>query len=335
VDYELTGTMKRIRRSCRLTIADELGELAPVEPGEFLFPGERIRLDRGILFPSGPVWWPMFEGIVSSFDAEMRGIVSLAAEDPVSNMQADPFGEPLVIPDGMPASEALRVLWEPVLGSAAFGELDDGGRVTALRTFLGDEQRLDAVLSLMFDLGLEVSVTRTGLVELRPRPDPTSAAAVAVVREFRSLPGEAAWLTLARSGSDQPVNEVVVNLIRPDLPTLTAVQSVTDEASPVHWRRIGRRTRHHQTSQVGDQAALNALAEQYLVEYTLNVDTIRGDIARDHRLDPRDIVLVQEPRSRTDDRYRLNRVSHPVTRGARTTLEASRVLPIFLLEQAA
>jgi hypothetical protein len=260
----------------------------------------------------------------------MSGTINLSAEDPLSALE-QPFGDPVTLPDGMAAAEALRTLWEPVLGEDAFGDMDDGGRVTVLRVFAEEEDRLDSGLSLMSDLGLEVGVSRTGLVELQERPDPTNTDAVTVVREFLPDPGVAASLDLARSGSDKPYNRVVVLLERPDLATLRAEASITDPASDIHEDRIGRRVApYYRTSQVGDQAALNALAQQLLIEYVLNVDTVRHSAIPDHRLDAGDVIYTREPRTRTDDRFRINRVSHPVTTGA-MSLDTSRVLPLFLL----
>ena len=329
VDDDLT---RAVRRSASISVVDETGGLSPHEAGDMLFTGERVRLETGILRGSTPTYVQMFEGIVTSFAGSMAGTLELAAEDPTSLLD-QPFGEPVTIGDGMSAEDVVRLVAEPVLGSSETWSLDGGGRIVTLRTWAEDDRRLGSLVQLMHDLGLELFADRFGELVLRPRLDPTVAAAVTVVREFVPTAGLAAWLDLVRSGSDQPHNRFVVVSERPDQPTLRGIAEVTDPSSPIHRDRIGLRQAdiYRLDTAAADQAAVNAVAQQMMIEDSLTLDTVRGTAMPDPRLDAGDVVQISEPRSGTDDRYRITRISHGP---ASMSLEAARVLPLALAESA-
>lgn len=323
---------RHIRRTAEVTLVNRDGALSPQRPGDLFHPGSYVRLERGAIISGHRSYLPMMTGVVAAFRAGMDGRLSLHIEDPFY-LLAQPFGEVVVIAAGTGAADALRTVWEPVLGDGSGWSLDADGRTVATRVFLEDEDRLSAVVAWMADLGLEVYADRLGLPTLQPIPDPSTAAAVTVVKDFRADP---TILSLERSGDRLAYNRTIVETSPTDgSEPVRAIAEVTDPTSPIHEDRIGLRTAPvYRSAQVTDQAAANAVAKALLVEYSLVGDSIGGTAIPDPTLDEGDVVTVGETVSGADDRYRIERITHPVTTGA-LSFEATKVLPLFLLEDAA
>lgn len=313
------------RRSGTVELANPDGALSPQGPEDLAFPGNLVRVERGAVIDGGRAYALIATLSIASFGATMAGRLSLPLEDVLAPL-AQPFGEVLTVSTGMTAADLVRLAWEPVLGDPSGWDLDDGGRTVAARTYLEDEDRLGAIAATMADLGLEVYSDRTGNVVLRPIPDPTAAT---TVRSFSRLAGTATMLDLERTGSRQPYNRVVVIGESPDRPTYRAVAEVTDPTSPIHADRIGLRTAPlYRSAQIPDQATANAVAAATLVGYSLYQDAVGGTVFPALELDEDDVVEFVEPISGANDRYRLDRVSHPIVAGG-TTLAATKVLPVF------
>jgi hypothetical protein len=320
---------RHVRRACAISLANPTGSLSPQRPGDLFFGGARLLIERGVVVGRGVAWAPTFSGIVTSFRAGMDGRLDVAGEDPFA-LLAQPMGDVVSIEDGMRASDAIAQLWEPVLeplvGAASGWTLDDAGRVVARRSWTEDDERLRAGVELMADLGLEVFADRRGVPVLRPIPDPTTAT---TVRTFRQVAGEASMVDLSRSGSSRPYNRSIAISESPDRDDFRGVAEVTDPSSPVHRDRIGLQTGPiHRSAQMPDQAATNAVALARLVEFALYQDAVGGSAIPDPTLDEGDVVTFVDPVSGANDRYRLDRVTHPVTQGA-MALEATKVLPLF------
>lgn len=313
------------RRSATVELANPDGALSPQDVDDLAFPGARMRLERGAVIEDGRAYGLLATVRIATFTAGMDGRLALICQD-VLEVLAQPFGEVVTITADTPAAEVVRTAWEPVLGDSSAWALDDAGRTVAARSFLEDEDRLAAVAQLMADLGLEVYSDRTGNVVLRPVPDPTTAT---TVRRFVRAAGRAEMLDLTRSGSRQPYNRVVVIAESPDRPTLRAIAEVTDPASPIHRDRIGLRTAPiHRSAQIPDQAAANAVAAALLLEYSLFQDAVGGTSFPALELDEGDVVEYVEPISGANDRYLLDRVTHPLVTGG-TLQAATKVLPVF------
>jgi hypothetical protein len=235
----------------------------------------------------------------------------------------------VTITEGTAADDALRTLWEPILGDSTDWTLDADGRTTSRRVFLDDEDVLGATVELMAALGLEVFADRRGLPVLRPIPDPADTDAVVIVREF--VPGRTSTLLdLQRTGDRLPYNRVVVVGELTDGATVRSVLEVTNPASPLHPDAIGVRTAPvFRSDQIPDQAAANAVARALLTEHSLFGDRVSGTAVPDLRLDEDDVVMLREPVTATDDRYRIERITHPVTTGA-LVLDAAKILPLVL-----
>jgi hypothetical protein len=328
VDYDLT---RAARRSCRLMLLND-GTLSPHDPADPFFRGERIRAELGYMIGTGTTWLPMFEGLVTQFGATMDGELAITAEDPMSALDQS-LGVQTIIPEGTLARVALVALASPVLGSWDNWTFNDNSQVTPLRTWLEDDNRLEAIVTLMKDLGLEVFSDRRGELVLQPRPDPGNTAAVVEVRRFERSAGLASFLDLERSGSDQPINKVIAIGERPDAEVVRGEAQVTHYASPIHPSRIGLHVKVYRSSQIPDAGTAYTIAQQILVEEALSIDAVRGSAIPDPRLDEGDVVLIREPASGTDDQYRIEQVSHSLT-GGEMSLSSTRVLPIFLTNAA-
>jgi hypothetical protein len=318
-----------VRRSGSMTLANPRGDLSPRIVGDTFYTGARFRAERGVVITGVATWIPLATLVVTGFAAAKGGALLVTGEDPLS-LLAQPFGEVATVKAGTPAADALRQLWAPVLDAVGMGAswvLDDGGRRTALRVFLEDEDRLAAGLALMADLGLIAHADRLGQPVLLPAPDPM-AAGVATVRELR--PGATSLLLdLERRGSSRPYNRVIVDVVATDRPAIRAIVEITDPGSPIHKDRIGVQTAPvYRTTQTPSQAAANAVARALLTEYALANDQVTSSLVPDPTLEEDDVVMFEEAVSGTADRYRLDRLTHPLLTGP-LQVEASKVMPVL------
>lgn len=316
------------RRSASLSLIDADGTLTPTDPGDLLFTGAWFRIERGAVIDGHPEYLSLATLVVGGFACDMLGrVVSITGQDPLS-LLAGPFGDAVPIPDRTPAEDALRILWEPILGNGDDWPLDGGGRLMPLRAFLPADDRLDAVVRYFAAAGLEVYADRLGRPLMRPTSDATTAPAVAAVKDFR--PGaDATLLRLSRRGNQRVFNQVTVVSNAPSGPDLRVVLTVDDPASPVHPDRIGLRPAPPFVSaQIPDQAAANAIARQRLASYAFATDTVDGEAVPDITLDAGDVVTIDEPLSGTSGRYRIDTITLPVTTGS-MSLTAGRIVPLI------
>jgi hypothetical protein len=327
-----TDRTRDVRRACRLTIANVDGYFTPHEPGDLFFPGEWIALERGALLDGEAQYVRMFTGPITSARPDMNGTLGLTAEDPMSLLRQQ-FGEPDSLAAGTSAEDAMIRICDPVLTIPSTDWLmDAGGRTIADTVIDEDQERLGTLVAMMAAMGLEVFADRYGVPVLQAKPDPTVEATGAIVRAFRQEPGVAAMTDMARETTDLPINRVIVVVERPDGTVLRAVADVTDTDSSIHSDRIGLQVAPIlHSALVSDQASANAVARNLLIEYTLNQDTVSGSAIPDITLDEGDVVSFDETVTGTDARYRLERVTYPIVGGEDMTLDATRVLPIFLL----
>jgi hypothetical protein len=324
--YDLS---RLVRRQTQVALQNADGSLSPRAPGDLLHTGAVFALDRAV---GRADFRRMGTFVVASFAAGMDGRLSLRGEDPLS-LLVQPFGEPVVIAAGTSCEDALRALWAPVLDPSGDGEgwdLDSDGRTVPLRVFLPDEDRLSAVVTFLAAQGLDVYADRLGRPRMRPTVDPGEAA-VTVVRGFR--PGDGGTLMdLERSGSRRAYNRVRVESSAPDRAVVGTTLDVTDTASPLHASRIGVQAAPiFRSAEILDQAAATSVARRLLREYAQALDTVSGEAVPDESLDEGDVVTFDEHVSGADDRYRLERVTHPVAGGdgRAMSLEASRVVSLY------
>jgi hypothetical protein len=318
---------RAVRRSGSATLANPTGSLSPQRPGDYLFTGERIRLERGAIIGQSRVYGTLITGVVTGFQAEMSGHLSITVEDPMS-LLAQPFGVVVSIEAGTSAADALVTLWGPVLGDASDWTLDDAGRACPLRVFMEDDDRLSAVTAFLADMGLEAFADRSGQVVLQPIPDPSTQTAATAVRGF--LPGDdATLLDLVRSGDSRPYNRVVVVIETTDgAPTIRSEVSVTDASSPIHPDRIGIQTAPIHRLTGGGLADANAAGRALLIQYSLFTDAVSGTAIPDQGIEAGDVVTLAESVSGATDLYVVDSVQHPVVTGS-MSIAATRVVPLF------
>lgn len=317
---------RMVRGSGDLAIANPDGALTPQAPGDPFFGGERLRLEQGAYGDNGqPLWTVTFTGVVTGWSADMMGGLSVSVEDPTS-LLAQPMGEAVSVPAGMSAEDALRLLWEPVLGDSDAWVLDGDGRSVSAGSWGADADRLAAGSELMAGLGLEVYADRLGRVVLQPVPDPTAQD---LARTFTTSSRNATALGLARHGTRQPYNRVVVVVDDPARPTFHAVADVDEPGSPIHADAIGLRVAPvHRSALIPDQASANAVARALLGWYSRYADSVDGGFFPDPELLEGDVVSLTESITGTADRYLVESVTLPVVTGS-MSLATSKVLPLF------
>jgi hypothetical protein len=302
------------------------GSLSPQLATDLFATGNPFRIERGVILDGARLATTLGTLVVTRFDAGMDGRLAISGEDRLT-LLAQPFGDQTTVDGALTAEDALRMLWQPVLGDGSGWELDGGGRTVGVTQVLAEsDDRLAATVQLMADLGLEVFADRTGNVVMRPIPDPTTQA---IVHTFARLPGQAAALDLTRSGDRLPYNRSVVIVTRPDGSVFRAVADVTDPESPIHADRIGLRVGPiYDSSQIPDQASANEVATSRLIAFSLFQDSIGSSMLVDETLDESDVVAVDEPIAGADDSYRIEAITWPLTTGP-MQLSLSRVVPLF------
>ena len=263
--------------------------------------------------------------VVSSFDGEMRGALGLRLEDTTDVLQQD-FGAAVTLSSTTRASRALRILWEPVLGDGSAWDLDDGSAVLgAAQTYTEDDERLHAGAALMADLGLEVYTDREGVPVLSQLTDPTI---LEVAHTFEEASGMARATSFTRSGEFRPVNRQVVVGDNLDGPVIRGEAVITDPSHPWHPERIGLRTAAlYRSARVTTTYAAVTLAKALLYERAW-ADSVSWSGVPDITVEAGDLARFVESQTQTDDRYRIDRVTLPVTTGE-MRIEATLVVPLF------
>jgi hypothetical protein len=323
---------RTVRRRGSVTLSNVAADLTPHVPGDLLYTGALVRLERGERGTDGtPAYEPLATLVVASFVAGMDGSLELSGEG-VTSLLAQPFGDAVVITEGTSPEAALRELWAPVLDPTDDGaawDLDGGGKRMPLRSFLPDEDRLDSVVRYFAASGLDVYEDRLGQPTMVPTVDLTAALSVAVVRDFE--PGlESILLSLRRTGGRRAYNRVIVESNAPGGPALRVVLDVSDTSSPLHRSRIGLQTAPtFRSAQMPDLAAAGVIARRLLTEYAFGTDSVSGSAVPDISLDAGDVVTIEEPRSGTTGRYRLDSLTLPVVEGS-MSLTAGRVVPLLV-----
>lgn len=316
------------RFSGSVTLADPDGALSPASAADPAWPGSLCRVETGAVVRGRRALLPLGTFRISGFGSTMAGTLRLTLED-MLEIARQPYGDQVTIPDGTRAADAVVALLAAIvdpLGGGASWHLDDDGRTLPARTFLDDEEVLASVVSYLGAQGLQLRADRMGDVVLEPIPDYSTAASV---RTIRQEPGVAVMTDHERSASEIPFNRVIVIAENPDRPTFRADVRVTDPASPIHPDIVGVRTAPVvRSGEIADQAACNQVAAAELVRRSLYQDATGSSIYPDPRLEAGDVVETFEPRSRTDGRYRLDRITTPVLGGTQR-LDASKVVPVF------
>ena len=177
-DVQVTSERTRTPRTTgSLDMANIGGLLSPRQPGDLFYTGELLRVEIGSAVNLGFAWVPLGTLVVTSATPQMDGSLSVECEDPTWLLQQQ-LGETITIGAGTAADVALRRLWEGYLPPGTTWQLDAGGRTVGTdRVWIESDNRLDAGLSLMSDLGLEVYADRLGSIILGPaqiRPAPPS-----------------------------------------------------------------------------------------------------------------------------------------------------------------
>jgi hypothetical protein len=319
VTYDRT---RQVRRTGTLTLLDQDGDLTPTSAVDAFATGQHLRIERGIA-PGAYLSLGTFT--VISFEGMMSGALRLRLEDTTYDLRQD-FGDAVTISARTRASAALRALWEPVLGDGSDWLLDDdSAAVGGAQTYSDDDERLYVGVQLMTDLGLEVYADRGGSPVLTPASDPTTFA---VAHTFEQSAGVATASAVARSSDLRPYNRQVVIGEHPDERVVRGEATITDAAHPHHPDRIGLRTAPiYRSARVATQYQATALARSLLIERAWS-DSISWTGIPDITVEAGDIVRVVEPRTRTDARYRIDRVSLPVGPGS-MNLSATRIVPLF------
>ena len=177
----------------------------------------------------------------------------------------------------------------------------------------------------MADLGLEVYPDRAGVPTLAPIEDPTT---LEVAHTFTQAAGTATATSLTRSGEVRPYNRQVVVGEPQEGPVVRGEAIITDPAHPWFPDRIGLRTAPvYRSARITSPYAATLLARTLLYERVW-ADSISYTGVPDITVEASDLVRFIEPQTQTDDRYRVDRVTLPVTTGP-MTIEASLVVPLF------
>jgi len=315
-----------VRRSGSVTLVDKVGTLTPTDPSDELALGAHIRLERGIYTEAGTIYTSLGTFSVTAFDGNMDGKLELSLQDTTDDLRQD-MGTPLTIPARTRGAQALRLLWEPVLGSSDDWALgDDSAVVGSPRTYAEDDERLGSAVDLMSDLGLQAYADRMGVPVLSPLADPTT---IETTHTFVQGPDTGLAVSLSRSGEFRRVNRQVVVGEPADGPVVRGEATITDPAHPWHQDRIGIRTAPiHRSAAIASRYQARRVAQAMLLERIRWSDAVGWTGVPDITLEAGDAVSIVEPQTQTAARYRIERVTLPIVTGA-MSFTASRITQVY------
>ncbi|CAN5611474.1 hypothetical protein BH23CHL8_BH23CHL8_18840 [soil metagenome] len=310
---------RQVRGTSSLDLADHRGQLVPRDVVDTFADRSLLRVERGIEVGGNVAWVPLATYVVDRSRGSMAGRLALSGQDRLTLAQ-QAFGEPLTLDTGMRVGDAIRAWLEPVLGTDdELWGIDDGSlELGAPVTVSEDDQRLDRAMALAADHALELLTDRTGRVVLRPKVDPTTAAAVLSIERGRTILGH------EREVRAIPVNRAVAIGDPLTGRVYRGVAEVTDPASPLHPDRIGLLVAPpHRSSAIASQYQADQVAWQLLIESALVEEETVTRLLADPRLDEGDVVILTEPHTATSGSYRVDRLDMPVL-GGEMSITATR-----------
>jgi hypothetical protein len=303
---------RQVRGTSSLSLVDRDGTLAPREIGDHFYAGSIVRYEVGI----GGTYIPLATHVIDSHSGRMTGSLDISGQDRLSLALQD-FGEVATGDAGERVGTVIRRWLAPVLGDDdALWSVDDGGRgLGTLTTAAEDDERLARAAQLAVDFGLELYADRSGVIVIRPLPDPVTATSV-----MTYTPGPLSTLiALERSGSAHPYNRFIVvgESLDPARPAVRGEYRITNPAHPLHEDRIGLRTAPVlRSSDITEQDVANARAYVGLQEASSVEEAVSIELVPDPRLDEGDVLTVEEARSGAIGRYRIDSINMPATLGA-------------------
>lgn len=325
-----------VRGSCTLTIANPDGSLTPNGPGDYFFTDEWFRFERGAIVDGTPFYIPIGTYVVSTYEVdEIGGTLVITGDDPTILAQRD-FGIITTLNAGTTAEDCVKQILAPIFGDNTNWTLDGNGQsLPAVRSFLEDDKRLERLVGLLADMGLELFADRYGLPVLQPIPDPTT---LPISASYTADPGQARLLDLHRSGSWHPVNQVVVIGESPGSPSVRGQADITDPSNLLYAGNLGgadggvRTAPVYRSAQIVTQAQANAKAANLLIAYNTAQDAITTSLPPDLALAAGDVVQIDV--GSTTGTFWVRTRTLPFVTGT-MSLDAARVVPLFVSAELA
>lgn len=320
---------QQVRRTGTITIAnDAQGTYAPTQVGDWFFPGERLQVERGVIRGTTRLYVPLARLVVASCVVTEQGQITITGLDVLSDCDQS-FDEVLSFDASTTPEDLVIACWGPVLGDTSLWQLDGGGQtIGSPRTSAESDNRLDFVMQLLSDLGLEAFADRTGNIVMRPVPDPTKQP---IARSYVVAPGKSLMMPgLTRTMQARPFNRQIVVSSGPNQDTVRGQADVDDPASPIHSSVIGLHVAPYcTTSRALNQDQANTLARILLTRQAFRQDSVSVPMVPDVTLDEGDVVGFTGAVSRTNDAYWLATVDLPILEGT-MQLQGPKAIPLFL-----
>lgn len=329
-----------VRRNASVTIQSE--SYVPENQGDLLHPlsGNELRLYRGVMLPTGPVYAPLGVFRLSKpvvTDDGSNVTIAITAADRASEIQARQWTGPYTGAAGKPVDQAIQAIltnrWGNTQPPLTFNltpssvvvpaanilgiQFNSYGTTAESGSVAGGNNPLQDIVNLAASAGMEFFFDRQGVATLRPIPEPGS-----VVVSFFYVEGETCTMTsLSRTlDATNYRNGVIVigtgttvtnadGSVSPGAP-VTATALDNSPSSTINF--LGKRVAFIVDENISTVAEAQAAANAQLPLVLASLDETAFSASTDPRVDTGDANSITRARIRVSSSYIASAVTIPL-----------------------
>ena len=320
-----------VRRSARLTIIDEDGDLVPGAAGDILAPPSELRLRRGASAPDGTT--ATYDlGVFNLSVASVRETgndlrIEVVAYDRARRVRRNRWTEPYVIAAGTNYATAIQELVDDRLPGLTYS-FATTAHTTPL-VVLGEEAQNDPwadAQKLAEAIGYELYFDSAGICTLQPEPDPDTGSPDLVLEDNE----DATIVELSKKIDDEPgYNGVIVIGEGTGLDVPVRAEAWDDEpSSPSYYLGdCGRVPRIYRSPLIATQAQADDAAAALLRRELGVLEDVSFSAIANPRLDVSTVVRLVNTRALVEANYLIETLSMPLDGDIMTaTTRARRIV---------
>jgi hypothetical protein len=315
-----------VRRRVSVELADPDGSVAPADLTAVLAPnGNELRVERGIVLPSGPYLLPVGVFGIESVEISDEGgplALSIVGLDRAASIQRAGFTAPYTIAAGVRYDAAIQALVASRRAGLTFSLSPISRTVPADITYDVGDDPWEAARELARENGHTLYFDAAGTCVLRPEPNPLADPVSWTYAE-----GEQATITsvgkmLTRDGVH---NGVIVTGEPPGLAPVRAEAWDDDQSSPT-WRggKFGSVPMYHSSSLITTTGQAQEVADAMLRALLGAVEEVSFGGLANAAHEPGDVVRLARARAWVDANYVLDGFDLPLGRGTMSATTRKR-----------
>jgi hypothetical protein len=311
---------RAIRRTCDITLANPDGALTPTDAGSLFWVNALVRLDRGVYVDDQTVEWCTLGHFLlgrPTVQVDAGGsTLQVQGEDRAKLLVRSRFVTPTSYAAGTRIASVIQTEAQTAGMGATRYRLDDATKtLTRERVFEEGESRIDALVDLARDYGLELYVDADGYLALSTPPDALTAP---IVWEYASR-DDAVHVGITRELTDDRLyNHVIVTgeSSDPAHPPVRGEALDSNAASPTYvGGPLGDRVYRYTSAMITSTAQAEEVAQQLLARVALLTEAIELPQVVNPALEPGDAVSISEELSATSGRYLIEQLQTPLGLG--------------------